>query len=177
MKSSTLLCHLAIALSCIAAPMAAQVHPGIGVRVRAPSMLFDRFEGVYLGRQGDKGDTLLFGNDARGPIKVPASAITQMEVSDGRSRLRGALHGALWGGGVAAIIGGLAGTISVEDSLASSSPAFIAEIAAGGAELGAIIGAIVGRRVWKETHPQIFMNTTRSSLHAIGVQLAVRYTR
>src|SRR5687768_16799992 len=93
----------AIAFALLSVPLAAQtLHPGIGVRVRAPSVILDRFEGVYLGRAGD---TLLFGNDDRGPVKVPASAVTQLDLSGGRSRLRGAAHGALWGAGVALVSG------------------------------------------------------------------------
>src|SRR5688500_10671949 len=79
-----------------AVPISAQaIHPGKQVRIHAPGALLGRFEGVYVGRSGD---TLIFGNDERGPVRVAASAITGLEVSQGLSRLRGALRGAFWGG-------------------------------------------------------------------------------
>ena len=57
--------HLAAALILLAAPLAAQVHPGVTVRVHAPNHLIRHLDAAYLGRRGD---TLLFGNDERAPI-------------------------------------------------------------------------------------------------------------
>lgn len=158
-----------------AAPLSAQVHPGIGVRVRAPSVLLERFDGVYLGRRGD---TLSFGNDSRGPVAIPASAITQLEVSAGRSRTHGALQGALWGGAIGLVAGLLtAAAVNVQDSLNLSDATFVAQAAVGGAEIGAIIGAIVGKRKWKSAQPRVFFNASQLGAHALDVQLAARYTR
>jgi len=143
--------NVLVAIVVLGSAIDAQVaHPGIGVRVRAPSVLFDRFQGVYLGRSSD---TLFFGNDERGPVKVPASAITSLDVSRGKSRWRGALVGALWGAGIGLLVGSIADT----DTSDLSKGEAIGYLAVGGAEIGAIIGAIVGRHVWVQAQPAVLM--------------------
>jgi len=159
--------NVLVATFVVASAVDAQVaHPGIGVRVRAPNVLFDRFQGVYLGRSGD---TLFFGNDERGPVKVPASDVTSLELSRGKSRWRGALVGALWGAG----IGLLAGAIADTDTSDVSQGEAMAYGAVGGAEIGAIIGAIVGRRVWIAAQPAVLVSAAAAHSRA-GVRVALR---
>jgi hypothetical protein len=173
--TSTIARRLAIAFVIAAAPLAAQsIHPGADVRVRAPSVLLGRFEGVYIGRTGD---TLVFGNDKHGPVKVPASAITDLDVSRGRSRLKGAGYGALWG----AALSGAMGLLVVAEVAADGSAnmngagAYLVMMAAGGAEIGAIVGAILGKRAWARAEPGIVLNAARIDVHHLGVQLALRF--
>jgi hypothetical protein len=164
------------AASILAPPLTAQVHPGVTIRVRAPSVLLGRFEGTYLGRSAD---TLLLGNEERGAFRVPVSAVTQFEVSRGRSRARGAGQGALWGGVVGVALGLLfVSTATTDDAIIPFNKGmWVAQSAAGGAELGAIIGFFVGKRVWTGAEPTWLMSAPRVSPHRLGVQLAVRYTR
>jgi hypothetical protein len=153
---------------------AQDVHPGVAVRVQAPSRLLKPFDGVYVGRSGD---TLIFGNDARGPVKVPAAAITALDVSRGKSRLAGAAHGALWGGGVSGLIGLLvAGADATSDSGAMpGATSYVFMMATGGAEIGAIVGAIVGKRAWTRANLSTVLNTAHVDVHRLGVQLALRF--
>lgn len=171
---------LVAVLSCGAAIASAQnIHEGIGVRVRAPSVLFARFEGVFLGRQGD---TLIFGNDERGPIRVPASAITSLDVSAGKSRAQGALRGALWGGlTMAALALSMVNDPEVYDPQVDGSKfSYITDVGMGGAMLGAAVGVLVPRRIWKHSDARVFMTVTgsnRAAPNAIGVQFATAYSR
>lgn len=171
----TRLRYATLASLLLASPLVAQVaHPGIGVRVRAPGVLFDRFEGVYLGHAGD---TLLLGNDDRGPVRVPSAAVTQLELSRGRSHWKGALRGALWGAGIGVALGALTvASTTPEDSISGSEKAsFLATMTAGGAELGAIIGAIVGRRVWVATQPSVLL-TAAMDRPRVAVRVAIGRT-
>lgn len=162
----------------VAAPLVAQaVHPGKRVRLRAPAFLLDRFEGVFIGRSGD---TLAFGNDDRGPLLLPSSAITQLDVSGGTSRLRGSLRGALWGGAVLVAIGGLASsdTIFNTEGVPTGQTFDILDGAVIGALLGAIIGAFVPARVWRAAEPRILLNAPSAPIGVgVGVSLAVPVSR
>jgi len=161
-------CHVLLAIATVASAGSAQVaHPGIGVRVRAPGVLLERFQGVYLGHQGD---TLLLGNEERGPVRVAAAAVTSLDLSRGRSRWRGALVGALWGAGIGTLMGAIADT----DSSGVSSGDAIAILAVGGAETGAIIGAIVGRRVWVAAQPAVLTSAAFDRARRVVVALGVR---
>lgn len=151
-----MLCTLLLA----AAPLAAQgVHQGIPVRVLAPTVLLERFEGVFLGRSGD---TLLFGNDERGPVRVPLMAVTQLEVSGGKSRVRGMLRGALWGGGVMGATAPLVTSDSnfERDYPGSSRIEVAAEMLMVGAVVGGIIGIFLPARVWRSADPRLLLTAT-----------------
>ena len=154
-----------------AAPTSAQaIHPGKHVRIHAPGVLIDRFEGVYVGRSGD---TLIFGNDDRGPVRVAAAAITGLEVSQGLSRLRGALRGAFWGGVSMAAAGAL---LTTDPSFATedmSKGAFIVASAGQGALLGAIIGAFVPKRVWRGAEPRILLDAATAG--GMGARLGLAF--
>src|SRR5205807_9546847 len=102
---------------------------------RAPSVLIGRFEGTYLGRSAD---TLLFSSEARGAFTVPASAVTQIDISSGRSRASGAGTGALWGGIVGTALGFfVASTATSQDTVIPFNKGlWVAESALGGAEIG-----------------------------------------
>jgi hypothetical protein len=163
-----------------AAPLSAQTaHPGIGARVRAPSVLFDRFEGIYLGRSGD---TLLFGDDERGPVRVPSASITQLELSGGKSRSRGAIRGAVVLGaimaGLSAIMTSSNDTTLYNPRVDGSRGSFITETAVGGVFMGALVGVFIPVHVWRRADPQLFLNAV-DSRHgpSLGVRLAMGYLR
>lgn len=163
-----------ISILLFVAPLSAQtIHPGIGVRVRAPTVMFERMEGVFLSRNGD---TLLFGNDTRGPVAVPIAAVTQLQVAAGKSRLRGALRGALWGGVTMAALMALVGSTEVSASGDTTTRGeWIEQGAASGGLVGAIVGAFVPMRVWKTADPKILLSV--GPRDAIGVRFVLRDRR
>lgn len=127
--------------------------------------------GVYIGRSAD---TLFFGTDERGPVRVPASAVTQLEVSRGMSRLRGSLRGALWGGAVMAGLGALVMNDPAFDTGGVSSGEFIVASAVQGAVLGAIIGAFVPARVWTAADPRILLQAAGTG-SGVGARLGLAF--
>lgn len=142
-------------------PVGAQeVLTGKAVRVRAPSVLIERFEGVYTGRSGD---TVFFWNDKGGPVNIVSSAITQLDVKTRKSRLRGSLRGAFWGGAIMAVLLPLVASPFVDYGEVS-----IGEMILGGAVqgvmAGAVIGAFVPAPVWRAADPRILLQAVRSNV-------------
>lgn len=168
--------RLAAGLMLLAAPLAAQVHPGVTVRVHAPRHLLQHLDAVYLGRSGD---TLMFGNDERAPIRLPASAITQLEVSRGTSRLLGAGRGAMWGAATMAILGAfIVYSADYDPNVDGAREAFVLTSAGAGAELGAIIGAFIPKRRYAVVDPQLLLNVVgRPDRPSVGVRFALAYSR
>src|SRR5687768_16544385 len=93
-----------MAAGATAAPLHAQVtlQPGAKVRITAPTAGVERFQGTVIAA----GDTVdVARGDAR--VRVPAAAVTRLELSRGRSRLAGAGRGAMWGAGIGLGLGAL----------------------------------------------------------------------
>ena len=159
---------LALAGLTMAAPLGAQVtlNPGAKVRIYAPSAGVERFQGTVI----TTGDTIdIARGDAR--VRVPAAAVTRLELSRGRSRLAGAGRGALWGGGIGLVLGAVTTGQREEYTECADSDVFnecepmptgtwIALNTVGGAIWGTLIGAIVGRERW-DTVP---VGGTRTSM-------------
>ncbi|MHB1224261.1 MAG: hypothetical protein ACYC2G_09505 [Gemmatimonadaceae bacterium] len=80
----------------------AELRPGTRVRIRAPSAVAGPLEGAVILRTPD---TVAVTRPDAAPISVPIAAITSADVSRGRSRSAGAVRGALWGIGVALLLG------------------------------------------------------------------------
>ena len=151
----------------LAAPAGAQVtlQPGAKVRITAPSTGVDRFQGTII----STGDTIdVARGDAR--VRVPAAAVTRLELSRGKSRLAGAGHGALWGAGSGLVFGALTSglrdnpDVVCEDGSgceAYSTGEWLALNATGGALWGVLIGAIVGKERWDAVPVP---GTTRTSM-------------
>jgi hypothetical protein len=70
--------------------------PGARARIRAPGILNGRVTGVVINRSTD---SLSLATEVGVPVQIPLSAITSVEVSEGKSRARGAMKGAAWGAG------------------------------------------------------------------------------
>ena len=176
----------ALAFLFIAVPLTAQtLHPGIGVRVRAPSVLLGRLEGVYLGH--GSGDTLLFGNQERGPVPVSSADITELQVSAGKSRVRGALRAAVVAGAIMAGIG--AGIATSSDTTVfnprvdGSRGSFIATSALSGVMMGGIFGLFIPVRIWRSADAKMLLHAALSSSNppsaerpSFGVRFALAYT-
>lgn len=160
---------MAAGLAAGAGSAGAQVtlQPGAKVRVTAPTAGVNRFEGTVIAA----GDTL---DVARGTarVRVPAVAVTRIELSRGKSRSAGALRGVLWGAGIGLALGAATASSADEydclrpdiggyqDCDRITSGEWIAASTVGGAFWGTIIGAIVGRERWDT----ITIPATRTSM-------------
>jgi hypothetical protein len=148
---------LALALGSLAAPLSAQLSEltvGARVRIRAPEVVAGRLTGVIIARGAD---TLTVTRASATPLTLRVSQLSTVEISRGRSHGRGAARGALWGGGVMAVLGvafvdgattceGSGGGASCRETTAVESAAYGA---LSGALVGGIIGAFVGREHWE----------------------------
>jgi hypothetical protein len=115
---------------------------GVRARVRAPGSLRGRVTGVVVSRTAD---SLSLATEIGVPIQVPLAGLTAVEISQGRSRTRGAMKGALWGGG----IGALSGLFSDSGSADASRGEVFAAGVIGGVIVGAVIGAFVQSEQWE----------------------------
>jgi len=153
-------CILGLAGLLLLAPAAAAQLAGLpvadtraGPRVRGTiAGVVGRFDGVLVANQPD---TLTVADRQGGVRRVPVAAITQLSVSQGRSRRLGAKHGALRGAAVGLALGlvviASSGTDRLQtddDSAPERVPAYLAFMSVGGATWGGIIGAIVGAERW-----------------------------
>lgn len=151
----------------------AEVQPGAKVRIRAPSAVGGRIEGIVATRSRDS----LSLTTGQGPlVSMPLAAIVSAEVSRGKSRSDGARRGILWG----VPIGVLVMLIPTEDAQCtrSSCPEDLSDAALvgvgviGGGAWGALIGALVGRERWQELQltPQVAVGASRRQV-ALGVAI------
>jgi hypothetical protein len=97
----------------LAAPVSVQSLPPLGARVRV------RAAGIFGGRQTGtvvrrSGDTLTLAIKGEAPVAVPLSRMSSLETSNGISRARGAVRGALVIGAVSASVVALNGEFSGE---------------------------------------------------------------
>lgn len=161
----------------------AELQPGTRVRVLAPSAVAGKLTGVVLARVGDS--VSISRPDAL-PVTVPLSAFTSLEISRGRSRSRGAVKGALWGGGTFLLLSAILPADSrpckegqVEpDCERVSAGTNLAYGGLGGAFLGSLIGAAIGPEHWvRATLPARVAVTTTTSWRGIGLGVRVTPTR
>ena len=154
MRTSRLLLTLAL----LALPLAsvdaqlAELTPGTKVRLRAPTAVAGQLKGLVIARTND---SVTVTRENATPVAIPLAALTSLEISRGKSRLRGAGKGALWGAGSASLLFAL---IPADDCAAGESgPACetlsvgesVALGAIGGAMWGVLIGALVGSERWE----------------------------
>jgi hypothetical protein len=106
---------------------------GSRVRVTAPTMTEGRAYGSLLAFGAD---SLVLDMSGRATVRLPVSALTRVEVSDGPDRGLSALRG----GAIGAIAGGVLGTVGMrrEDGLARLVGSIV------GSGMGLFIGAAVG---------------------------------
>ena len=166
----------------VAVPLDAQVSEltvGARLRVRAPDAVAGRLTGVVVARTADS-LTLTRSNAA--PVAIPLVSLTEVEVSRGRSRSRGALKGAAWGAGVSAVFGGL--LIGEETCEEPTAPAnctpmtrveSVAYGAVSGALLGAIIGVFVGSEHWERVRLPDRVAVRPLPTRGVPLQVTVRW--
>lgn len=143
---------------CVAGPeLGAQggLREGVRVRVEAPGA--PRVTGVVHAVTPDS--IVLFAEPGATRLGIPRSAISRLEVSQGRSASDGAKKGALWGGGIFGGLGLIMAALIDSDtsnptndqygSSGFTSPYAVAVlIGAEGAGIGAIIGGFVKSEKW-----------------------------
>jgi len=146
-------CALLILPATNASAQIAEVQPGARVRLRAPGIVAGRYTGVVLSRTGD---SMTVSRAAGQAVAVPFAAGTSLEISRGKSRMKGAGKGALWGGGsMALLFASLPG--SAKECRGTSSGTRCTNLSVGesmliggtgGSFWGALIGALIGAERW-----------------------------
>jgi hypothetical protein len=152
-RTALSICLALTATAPVALAQSNELQPGARVRVTAPGIVAGRYVGTVLSRSGD---TLQLGGPNAAPVTLPMNRITSLEISRGKSRLRGAGRGVLWGAPIGLVIG-LATENSLEscgdfgcsDASSTERGAYVVASVIGGAAWGAGIGALVGRERWE----------------------------
>ena len=138
------------------APTVSDVQAGARVRLQAPTVARGRVIGT-VARTEPAAIVVL--RDAGGELTVPVAALLEMDVSRGTSSGRGALKGAIWGGGAGLAVGALvAVSTKSEDYYAPMSDGqTVALLTISGAAIGVPIGALIGCERWDRVHlsPQV----------------------
>lgn len=143
---------IALCMPCFSASaQLSELQPGTRIRLRAPGEIAGRLTGVVTARTVDS-VTITRPNAA--PLAVAVSKLTSLDISRGKSRLRGAGKGTLWGVG-----GGLLlGLTPISESTCTygtgnctpvSRGEFMGTMVLGSVIIGAAVGAIVGSEVWE----------------------------
>jgi hypothetical protein len=156
-----------------------ELDPGTRVRLQAPSAVAGKLIGVVIARSRD---SLTVSRSNAMPVTLPVSALTSLEVSRGKSHGRGAAKGALWGGGVFAVLGLVLpmddcpnGTSSDTCSTEGSRAEGVLWAATSGAMAGALVGGIVGAERWERAELPLQLGVR--PLSGGGVHVAVRWGR
>jgi hypothetical protein len=155
-----------------------ELDPGTRVRLQAPSAVAGKLVGVVIARSGD---SLTVSRSNAMPVTVPVSSLTSLEISRGKSHGRGALKGALWGGGVFLVLGVVMPIEECDENTPSnicgdeSRAEGVVWAATGGALTGALIGAIIGAERWERAALPLQLGVR--PLSGGGVRVAVRWGR
>jgi hypothetical protein len=167
--------------SLIASPAHAQfveLDPGTRIRLRAPAAVAGQLTGVVIARSND---SLTVSRSNAMPVTVPFTALTSLEVSRGKSHGRGALKGALWGGGVFLVLGLVLPIEECDESTPSnicgdeSRAEGVVWATTSGALTGALVGAIIGAERWERAALPLRVGVRPLSGGALSV--AVRWGR
>jgi hypothetical protein len=158
----------------------AEVQPGARVRLRAPGIVAGRYTGVVLSRSAD---SVTVSRAAGQLVVVPFAAVSALEISRGKSRLKGAGKGALWGGGsMALLFASLPGSAKECRSTSSGTRCTNLSVgesmligATGGAFWGALIGALIGAERWEQAEMPAQV-TLMPGTDGRGVQAVMRVT-
>jgi hypothetical protein len=155
----------------------AELQPGTRVRIRAPSVVAGRLEGIVILRTPD---TVAVTRPDGAPISVPIVAITSADVSRGRSRSAGAIRGALWGTGVALLLD-VAAALAPDDCTGdcADEPTDV-ELMVGmpvaGLLVGAPVGALIGAERWERiairVRPAVVPGEGRGARLSLSLSLA-----
>ncbi len=143
-----LLSMVTVPVSCAEAQLTNLV-PGVRTRIRAPGTVSGRLTGTLMTRTSD---SLSIATEQGVPLQLPLSALTSVEVSRGKSRSRGAMKGALWGGGIGLLVSLLPDPSNTSEENCTtdcfSRGEFVAYAVISTALTGAVIGAIIQSESW-----------------------------
>jgi hypothetical protein len=149
-------CVVPVIISLLAASTASaqrdELQPGARVRISAPGIVADRYEGTLLSRAGD---TLVIGSQNALPVRIPASRVTSLELSRGKSRADGAIAGMKWGVPIMAGFGLLLAAADPSSGCTTctrdgpSGSEIVGYFVLSGVAYGAGIGALVGKERWE----------------------------
>ncbi len=130
-------------MACVAVPVSSaeaqlsSLIPGVRTRIRAPGSINGRLTATVTSRTAD---SLSIAMESGVAVQLPLSAITSVDISRGKSRSKGAMKGAFWGGGVG-MLSGLFSDSSTEEDVSRG------EVFAAGVMAGVISGAVIGVQV------------------------------
>lgn len=141
----------------------AGLREGARVRITAPGT--PRTTGLIQLAGPDS--IFVFAEPNGGKIGFSRASITQFQVSQGKSASRGALKGAMWGGGVGVLLGGFGLLMANGDpnfettyDVSSRGEFFVGNVI-GSILFGAGIGALVKSEKWEtlDLHPTVSMGS------------------
>jgi hypothetical protein len=168
-RPSTALVFVALSALMSSAPIAAQesplllpqLSPGVRVRIDAPTVLVGRLATTVVSRSRDsvkvKGrerNAAARDDERLAYLTLPVDQITFLEVSEGRSQLKGAIVGGLAGAAVGVALVNMDALVGADDN-AKEDCQFDCEgfpasrAAAVGATIGAFAGLFFGHERWK----------------------------
>jgi hypothetical protein len=147
------------------------VQPGARVRVTAPGVIAGRLQGTVIARMND---SIVVATPQMVQYRLALGSLSEIAVSQGKSRAAGAKRGAIWGAGITAplLMIGVAGDSTFRSS--GEKAGFIAVGTAMYAGIGALIGAAIGAEGWSShvtTKPQIAVTASHAGLR-IGARAA-----
>jgi hypothetical protein len=149
--------EIVVALGCVAGVASAQAYPelqpGTRVRIRASNIV-----GQMTGKIASRTADVVVVDDERGTVMtLPFSELSDVQVSRGVNHSRGALQGAMWGGGLG--LGAGLMFAALPNSARNSQSGFglgppsdaegVFIGAGGGLVLGAALGALGGSERWE----------------------------
>lgn len=149
----------------------AALREGARVRITAPGT--PRTTGVIQLATPDS--IFVFAEPNGGKIGFSRASITQFQVSEGKSGSRGALKGAVWGGGIGVLAGGFGllmsnGDPNFEATYGSGRGEFFAANVLMSVATGAAIGAFVKSEKWDS----VSLSPTMSDGHA-GMRIGLSF--
>jgi hypothetical protein len=139
---------LALTPFCATAQMI-DLQPGSRVRVSSPGLIAGRIEGLVAQRTAD---SIVIVTSQPATYRIAVGSATSISRSLGKSRSRGALKGALWGGPIMLVLSAtMTGDTELRrnyDGSVMPVSSFLAMETLGGAGIGALIGALIGSEQW-----------------------------
>ena len=148
---------LALGDGVAAAQALPDLQTGTRVRIRAPNIVDGQLTGKITSRTAE---AVVVAGEHGAEYTVPFAALSELNVSRGVSHTRGALKGAMWGGGIGLGVGLVFAAVPNSERKSQSGfglgPPTVAEgillSTGGGLVIGAGLGAISGSEQWERLH-------------------------
>jgi hypothetical protein len=152
-----ILVALALGDTVAAAQALPQLHSGMRVRIRAPTVVDGQLTGKIASRTAE---ALVVTDERRGEFTVPFAALSELNVSRGKSHSAGALKGAMWGAGLGLGVGLMFAAVPNSDRHSQSGYGLGPPTAeegillgfGGGLVIGFSLGGLAGSERWDGVH-------------------------